>query len=235
MTVINETELAHLLKTGSIDIHEVIKVLHYLEVLKSLLELKNVKNLQLDTRLNERQVLEICIDTQEAHDSQLDLCPDDQSALTTVLVDAVEDFNVRLDSYTHQIFKQTCTHVDAKFANALKSIAKLDEQSLRFGDIDVELPAVDATIFKNIDVEPPLQGKGKASLLSFDNKILYITPERSSGHKFKRIEVTLTKQQVYDLVEKSFENSLDGNYVLKRNLDSYELVSFEVVQMTLDF
>lgn len=167
MTVINETELAHLLKTGSIDIHEVIKVLqkvlHYLEVLKSLLELKNVKNLQLDTRLNERQVLEICIDTQEAHDSQLDLCPDDQSALTTVLVDAVEDFNIRLDTYTEQIFKQTCTQVDTKFANALKSIAKLDEQSLRFGDIDVELPPVDATIFKNIDVEPPLQGKGKAT------------------------------------------------------------------------
>ncbi len=239
MSVIHKIKSAELLKTGRCNTHALIKLFqeaqNYVDVLHALFELKNVRNVELETHFNSHQDLEICVFKTQAHDSQLDLCSHDESALSVVLVDAVDEFIVRHDTYAEQIFKQTCTHVDTKFANALKSIAKLSEQSLRFGDIDVELPPVDTTIFKNIDVEPPLSGKGKATLLSFDEKILYITPERSFGHKFKKIEVTLTKQQVYDLVEKSFENSLDGNYVLTRNLDRYELVSFEVVQMTLDF
>lgn len=239
MLVIFEIELKHLLQIGRINISELMKafekVLDYIEVLKSLMELKNVKNVHLETRLNERQILEICVHNYEETELQLDLCVPEQEALTTVLVNAIEEFNVRHDTYTEQIFKQTCTHVDPKFSNVLKSIAKLDEPSVRIGNIDVELPSVDATIFKNIDVEPPLSGKGRATLLSFDEKIIYITPERSFGHKYKRFEVTLTKEQVYDLVEKSFENSLDGNYVITRSNNRYELVSFEVVQMTLDF
>ena len=239
MSVIHKIKSAELLKTGRCNTHAVIKLFqeaqNYVDVLHALFELKNVRNVELETHFNSCQDLEICVFITQADDSQLDSCPTDQSALTTVLVDAVEEFNVRLDSYTQQIFKQTCTHVDTKFDNALKSIAKLCEQRLHVCDVQVELPDVDPTIFKNVYVEPPLWGRGKANLMSFDEKILYITPERINGHKFKRIEVTLTKLQVLDLVEKSFADNLYGDYVIKLNGHRYELVSFEVVQMTFDF
>lgn len=239
MMIIHEHELTELLKDGPCNLREVIKVLekklHYVEVLRSLLELKKITNVELVTKFDKQQVLQICIQEKEAFERQLELYPKHTPELGGVLVDAVNEFNHRHDTYAQQIYDQKCSHIDEKFTHALKSIAKLDEQSIRFCDVDVELPLVDPTLFKNIAIEPPLVGRGSANLMRFNEKIIFIKPERICGHNFKDIEVKLTKQQVHDLVDLSYESHLYGNYVLKRQGNSYELVSFEVINLTLDF
>lgn len=239
MLVIFEIELKHLLQIGRINISEIMKafqkVLDYIEVLKSLMELKNVKNVHFETRLNERQVLEIGVHLINECESQPDFYFQEPLHITNLMIDAVEEFKNQHDTYTQQIFENKYKKFNPKFEQALKSIAKFDNESIECCRNHIVLPPVDATIFKNILIEPPLAGRGRAYLMKFDEKIINITPDQFLGHKFKAIEVTITKEQLHELVDLSYESQLYGNYVLTRSNNRYELVSFEVVQMTLDF
>lgn len=237
MEIISTINLAECLKATPLRLSSiadcVTKAQHLTALAHSLFELKCAKHISVMPFLTEDYQIQICAQNdKQAIQPGLDV--ENLVTLSAILCSGLSEFSEQAKKYEEQLAKGEVIHINPAFERVMKNISKLEVTTdLVIGDKTVNLPRFDTTIFKNLPQKPPLHGKGSADLMKFNQKILLITPESVNCHKFKSIEVKFTREQLEVLLELSYQSDLYGQYEVIEAGSSYELVSFNIIQLQL--